>query len=371
MKRWQIIVAAVTAAFAVAIGVGYHIGAKVLQGQIIEALGPGSRVAAIKVNSFSVELLGLSIDAPRGWPAARSLEAERITIFPNLRSLFSDQIEISSIVIEKPYLSMIRTPGKIRLVPNLTESAHTKTANGRVRAVSIATIELKDGSLDLYDATVQRPPLKIRMERIAALIRDVTTPARERTRFEITGIVKGVKRDGQAQLAGWIGPGGRDTSSRVALVDADMVALQPYLVKKNEASVSRGAVSLSLNSEVRNKILDGKGKIVLKDLDFAPARGFFDTFMGLPRSAVLNFLKDNNNAIDLDFTLAGDLDNPNFSLNEKLSTRVAMGMAGQLGVGIGNVAEGLGTLGRKGMEGAGNLVEGVGSAIKELFTSKQ
>jgi hypothetical protein len=42
-------------------------------------------------------------------------------------------------------------------------------------------------------------------------------------------------------------------------------------------------------------------------------------------------------------------------------------MAGQLGVSIRNVAEGLGTIGRKGMEGAGGVVEGVGSAVKRLF----
>jgi len=42
-------------------------------------------------------------------------------------------------------------------------------------------------------------------------------------------------------------------------------------------------------------------------------------------------------------------------------------MAGKLGVDIKSAAESLGTLGRKGMEGAGNLVEGVGSAIKGFF----
>jgi hypothetical protein len=89
--------------------------------------------------------------------------------------------------------------------------------------------------------------------------------------------------------------------------------------------------------------------------------------MGLPRNAVINFLKDNNNAIDLDFALKGDTSNPNFSLNENLSTRIATAMAGQLGVSIRDVAEGLGTLGRKGMEGTGSVVEGMGSAVKRLF----
>jgi hypothetical protein len=121
---------------------------------------------------------------------------------------------------------------------------------------------------------------------------------------------------------------------------------------------------------VRNKYIDGKGKVVLKNLRFAPSTGFFDTFMGLPRNAVIGFLKDNHDAIDVDFTLKGDTSNPNFSLNEDLSTRIATGMAGQLGVSIRNVAEGLGTIGRKSMEGAGGVVEGVGTAVKRLFASQ-
>src|SRR5258705_5729227 len=90
--------------------------------------------------------------------------------------------------------------------------------------------------------------------------------------------------------------------SRVALAAVDLVALQPYLVRKNEARVANGSLDLNLASEVRNNNLNGKGKVVLQDLEFAPSRGFFDTFMGLPRNAVIGFLKDHNNAIDIDFT---------------------------------------------------------------------
>jgi hypothetical protein len=157
-----------------------------------------------------------------------------------------------------------------------------------------------------------------------------------------------VRRDGRLNLNGWVDAGARDSSSRVVLAAADLVALEPYLIKKNEARVANGTLDLNLNSEVRNNKLDGKGKVVLRNLEFAPSRGFFDTFMGLPRNAVIGFLKDHNNAIDVDFTLKGDTSNPNFSLNEDLSTRVATAMAGQLGVSLRDVAEGLGTIGRKG-----------------------
>ena len=370
MKRWQVIVLAMAMILVIGIAAGYRAGVRLLQDKVVTALGPGSRLSELKVNWFSIELLGLSIDAPKGWPTARTLEAERVTIIPDLRTLFSDQIRISSIVIESPYLSALRNPGKLVLVPSLTErEARQNPASGNEnsRAVMISTIEIKNGSLDLYDATVSRPPMKTRLEQIDGTIQDVASPASEKTRFELAGIVKGLRHDGRATLNGWVGPGARDSSSRVALAAVDLVALQPYLVRKNEARVANGTLDLHLVSEVRNHNLNGKGKVVLQDLEFAPSRGFFDTFMGLPRNAVISFLKDHNDAIDIDFTLNGNTTNPNFSLNENLSTRIATAMAGQLGVNIKNVAEGLGTLGRKSMEGAGSVIEGVGSAVKRLF----
>ena len=371
MKRWQVIVLAAALILGVAVVAGYRVGVRLLQGKIVEALGPGSRLAELRVNWFSIELLGLSIDAPRGWPAVRTLEAERVTIIPDLRSLLTDQMRIASIVVERPYLSMLRTPGRLIMVPSLTEregsKADTSTKNGPARAVMISTIELKNGSVELFDATVSRPPHRTRMEQIDAVIRDVAAPAVGRTHFDLAAVVKGVKRDGRAKITGWVGPAARDSSSRIALAAVDMVALQPYLVKTGEAQVTRGSLDLNLSSEVRNNILDGKGKVVIKDLEFAPARQLLDTFMGVPRNAVIGFLEDHNNAIDIDFALKGDTGNPSFSLNESLSTRIATAMAGQLGVSIRNVAEGLGTLGRKGVEGAGGVVEGVGSAVKRLF----
>jgi len=376
MKRWQIILLAATVVLVLGILLGYRAGVRLLQDRVAAALGAGSRVGELKVNWFSIELLEVSIDAPEGWPAARTFEAQRVTIVPDLRTHLTEKIRISSISVEKPYLSILRVPGKLLLVPTLLERTKEKSADGTrkdttsKRAVLISAIKLRDGSVDLYDTTVSRPPLRTRIEEIQAVIREVAAPASDRTHFELAGIVRGVHRDGHAKVTGWVGPGARDSSSRIVLDAVDLVALQPYLAKKNEAQIARGTLDLNLASEVRNNYLDGKGKIVIHDLEFAPARGFFDTFMGLPRNAVIGFLKDNNNAIDADFTLKGNTRNPNFSLNESLSTRIATAMAGQLGVSVQNVAEGLGTLGRRGLEGAGSLAEGVTSTVKRLFGSE-
>jgi Domain of Unknown Function (DUF748) len=378
MKRWQIVVLAALFLLGTGIVTGYRLGVRLLRDRVADALGPGSSIAAIKVNWFSLEVLGVTIEAPQNWPTARAFRAERITIVPSLGTLLTDQINISSIVFEKPYLAVLRTREKMVIVPGLTETTagkkHAEARSGRAsrRMVTISKITMQQGVLELFDATVSRPPLKTRLERVDGVIRDIAVPWLEtRTHFELAGIVKGLMRDGRAKAAGWVGPARRDSSSQITLDAVDLVSLQPYLVRLGEAQLRKGILDLRLNSDVRANRLDGKGKIIIRDLEFAPSRGYFETFMGIPRSAVISFLKNQENAIDVDFVLTGDTSNPSFSINEAIATRVAMGMAAELGVSIRGLAENFGTLGRRSVEGVAGVVEGAGSVLKGLLGGAQ
>jgi Domain of Unknown Function (DUF748) len=375
MKRWQIVVVAAVFFLGMSVVVGYRVGVRLLQERIVEALGPGSGITEVKVNWFSLDVFGVSITAPEGWPTGRTFRAARVRIIPNLQTILTDQIHISSIVFERPYVSVMRTSGKWILFPGLTETRDRKKKNTEAgganlspRAVTISKIELQDGVVDFFDATVTRPPLKTRLERVDAVIGDVAIPwSKTRTRFELAANVKGIRRDGRAKVSGWLGPARGDSSSQITLYAVDLVSLQPYLVRIGEAQVRKGTLDLRLNSEVRANRLDGKGKIIIRDLEFAPSRGYLETFMGIPRSAVINFLRNNENAIDVDFVLTGDTSNPRFSINEAIATRVAMGMAAELGVSIRSLAEDFGNLGRRSVEGAAGVAEGVGSVLKGLF----
>ena len=375
MKRWHIVVVAAVFFLGMSVVVGYRVGVRLLQERIVEALGPGSGITEVKVNWFSLDVFGVSIGAPRYWPTGRTFRAARVRIIPSLQTLLTDQIHISSIVFDKPYVSVMRTSGKWVLFPGLAETRDRKKenteaggANFSPRAVTISKIELQDGVVELFDATVTRPPLKTRLERVDAIIGDVVVPwFKTRTHFELAANVKGIRRDGRAKVSGWLGPAQGDSSSQITLYAVDLVGLQPYLVRMGEAQVRKGTLDLRLNSEVRANRLDGKGKIIIRDLEFAPSRGFLETFMGIPRSAVINFLKNNENAIDVDFVLAGDTSNPRFSINEAIATRVAMGMAAELGVTIRGLAEDFGNLGRRSVEGAAGVAEGVSSVLKDFF----
>ncbi|HEY3303649.1 MAG TPA: DUF748 domain-containing protein [Candidatus Binatia bacterium] len=295
MKRWGIIICAVIFLFAAGTVVGFRMAVRTLKDKVVAALGSGSKVAELNVGWNSVELRGIEIAGPKDWPVRRTLYAERVTIVPSLASLLTQQVQISSVTVEQPYLSLVRAPGKLILLPSLLGTGERKDRRNE-RAVTIFRIVVQGG------------------------------------------------------------------------VDAvDLVSLQPYLVKKGEARVDRGTLDLNVRSEVRNSRLDGKGRAVIRDLGFAPPRGYMKIFMGLPRNAVVGFLKDHQGAIDVDFTLHGDISHPNFSLNESLANRVATGMAEQLGVTVKGMATGIGTLGREGVESAGKITDAIGSAIRDIF----
>jgi hypothetical protein len=374
VKRWSIAIASGILFLLIAGVLGFRIAIEMLKGRVVEALGAGSEVQQLNLGWSSIDLLGLTIRGPKGWPAARALYAERVRIVPSLRSLLSNRVEITSIEIDNPYFSVVRIPGKLLILPGLFEPEQgNKNSSTGIDAnasstVVISKIVLNNGAMELFDKTVSQPPLKIRLEQIQAVIRDVA-PAdlSDRTRFEFKATAKGKNRDGDVKVSGWVAAAGKDSSSHILMKNVELVSLQPYLVKKGDARVNQGTLDLNLKSEVRNNQLHGIGNMVFKNLEFAPSQSYLDRFMGLPRSTVINFLKDHNNAIDMDFTLSGDIRQPNFSLNETLATRIATGMAAQLGVSLQGVAEGLETLGRKGLEGATGTANVIGSTIRNLF----
>ena len=374
LKRWGFIVLVLLLVLLGSGVIGYRLATERLKERVAAALGPGSEIGALNVRWSFVEVVGLSIRSPQGWPADRILQSERVKIVPSLRSLFTDRVQISSIIVDKPYLSILRSGERLRLIPTLLEkSGQVKQARGggfvrTPRTVSISEIILRDGIIELFDATVARTPLKLRFERIEAVVRGVDAPdLRERIQFELRGVIKGIHRDGRVKISGWLRSMARDSSTRIVLDSVDLVKIQPYLIRAGEARVSGGTLDLDLQSDVRNHHLDGSGKVVLKKLEFEPSRGFLETFMGVPRTAIIQFLKNHEDAIEVSFTIKGDVQNPSFSLNEAMATRIAAAVAEVLGVSIMGVAGGLEFLGRKGLEGAGEAAEALGSALRGLL----
>ncbi len=376
-KKWRLAALIVLVVLMVGGAAGFRVALSVLKDKVVEALGEGSEIREIRAGISGVVVDGLRIRGAGNWPAEDTLRADQVIIVPSLWSLFSRQYRIHSITVNNPYICVFRDRnGKVKVVPSLMHKDNDKKQDPSDTTpppqVSIGQIVLKDGSAEFYDASMGQRPTKITLTRIQADIEDIVAPAlNAKSSFDMSALMKGPQDEGRITIKGWADLSTRDSSISLKLASVDMVPFQAYLLKAGDVRVNKGMLDLDLKSEVRDKRLKAPGRITISDLTLAPSKGFMGTFMGVPRDAVLSFLKDKDNRITLDFVLQGDLNNPKFTLHEAMSQRMAVSMAGLLKVGIGGVAKTAGELGAKGVDAAGEVMEGVEDTLKGILGGQQ
>jgi len=365
LTRWLIWLSAILIVLAIALFAGFHFATKALKDEVTKALGPHGEIGEIKVSLSAVEVINLRIKADKNWPAAEELSARRVVIKPDLAALLDRNIRISSIRIEDAYLSLLRQrDGKLLLLPSLLGAAAAADAAAKadnnaadIPKIQIGGVTLSNAAVEFFDASVRRPPLKIRLEQTQAEIGTVLLPdLTGRTSIALEAVVKGVRRDGKLELNGAMEIVSKDSDLKARLRNVDLVAFQPYLIKAAETGVKRGTLDLDLNSRVKTNRLRAPGTVTLADLELSSG----STFMGMPRDSVIAMMKDKSGRITVDFTLEGNINDPKFSLNDTFSARIGTSVAGALGISLEGLAKGLGSAG-------GSAAKGVGEAIGKLF----
>lgn len=355
-RRWWIVLAAVALAAIVAV-VALRVAVGRLPAAITAALGPRAAVGAVEAGWTSIELRDLVVRADRArWPAEFELRAERVTVRPSWWSLLRGSWRIAHIEVEGGYLSMLRTrEGKLVVLPAWLERKAARAGGGAdpqgassAFALTIGSIAIEGGSLDLFDATVGAPsrgaPHRLRLAELQAQAGPIALPALdERMTIDLQARFKGPRRDGQLAVKGHLTPATRDADLDIRARGIDLVALQPYLLKSGESAVRAGTLDLTLDAKAAQQRLRAPGKLAIEGLELADGGGPLGTFAGLPRQAVLAALA-RDGRIELDFVLEGRIDDPKFSLNELFAARFAVGLAEKLGVSLGGVVEGVGNV---------------------------
>jgi len=311
---------------------------------IEQALGPRASVASLEIGWSGVVVSGLRVRAERPrWPADDELRAERVVVVPELSSVFADAWRVRKVRVEGAYVSVLRRrDGSLAVVPGLIRPSAAPSSSSTARGVHFGRIELADASVEFFDASVRQPAHRMRFEQLEAALTDLALPALDqRMDVDVRAVFKGPKRDGALHLDGWVTPASRDAELAANFEHVDLIALEPYLLRVNEAGVRRGTLDLSLNAKVVRNRLHAPGVVTLTDLELATGGGMLGTFAGVPRQAVVSSL-NRDGRIELKFALEGRLDDPKFSLNEALSLRIATGLAESLGVSVGGVVQGVG-----------------------------
>lgn len=346
-RRRLALLAGLLAFFALGALLGLRAASRQLEASLREALGPRASIGAVHLGLTGLEVTDLRIRAlPGAWPSADELVAKRVSLRPSLANLWSRGWHVSRIEVEEGYLSMQRSrQGKLRVLPALLEKpAAPGGAAGSESAprVRIAQVVLHDIAIDFHDASVRQGVHKMRFESLDASVGPLAFPAfDEATDIDLQATLKGPQRNGRIGIRGEFTIASLDAKLKATVQGVDLVALQPYLLKVNEGGVKRGSLDLTLDATVKAKKLHAPGRVTLTGLELASGDGLLGTFGGVPRQAVLAAMK-RDGRIEVGFTLDGRIDDPAFSINDNLATKLAGGLAETLGVSLGGVVEGVG-----------------------------
>lgn len=336
-----------------------------LKGKIEQALGPRGEVKEIRVGLGSVDIVGLRLPAPpaegkAAWPASDLLRAERVRVVPSLADLLGARVVLSSIRIEGAYLSLLRTPEqKLRLLPGLLDqpAKAPEQPTPDMPEIQIGRIELADSAVEYFDASIQRPPLKIRLEQIQVSLDNLHLPdLKGQSKLQVSGIIKGQHRDGRLEIAGQTELASKDSDIKTRLRGVDLLTFKPYLIRATDTGVKRGSMDLDVHSTVQRGRLHAPGTLTLNNLELAGG----GSFMGVPQAAVVGLMKNKAGQIGINFSLDGNLNDPRFSLNEQLLGRIGAGLADSVGISLEGLAKGVGNTGS-------SVAKGIGDTVGKLF----
>jgi len=356
---WLWLIGGVAILLAAVVFAAMHFGTKLLKSKVEAALGPDSEVGEIVVSWRAVEVKNLVMHAPRDWPAKDTFRAERIVIVPDLTVLSASHFKVKSITVEGAYLALWRTrEGKMRLVPSLIERpAEPDGKGGSKTAVEVGSVELKDSVVEFFDATVTPVNHKIRLEKLSAHVGPVQVPGfAGRTALHVAGAIRGAQSEGIVGLDGWLELATKNSELATTLRNVDLIPFQPYLLKAADTRVKSGLLDLSAKATVKNNQLHVPGSVTLSNLELAEGEGIASTFMGMPRSAVVTAMKNKEGKIAVPFIIAGNLDDPHFSINSGFAMQVGQTVAQTLGISL----EGL-------VRGVTDPGSNIGDALKKLL----
>ncbi|WP_088140591.1 DUF748 domain-containing protein [Achromobacter xylosoxidans] len=355
---WGNAFAAVTLIAAVAVVLAFA-ALRIAEQRIAGMLGPRGEIGHVEVGYRQVILKDVTISGGTGQAGAR---ARQVILEPEWTAFLRHEAVFKAVIVEGFDFTVVRrVNGDMDIAPALQASLRAgeggDTQTRRNTPIRIAELILRDGRLDFEDAAVSRPAHRIPFSGVQASLRPLTIPGDgARSEMEFAGSIEG-NRNGAATVRaqGWLVVGGTDADIKVAVRNMDIQHAAPYLADNGAASLAAGAMDLDMRTAIAKRQLEATGTVALRGLRFAGDGNLFS----LPRKAVLAALKDQSGTLRFDFALAGDLDNPKFSVTRGFTAQVARGFGHAIGVGAEGAAEGV--------TGA---VKELGNALSDLLTPK-
>lgn len=371
MKKWLILAGIVAIIF---IG-GYFVlsfyAVKFIQAELQKVVGPGFTVNDIQVKSTSLLARGLRYEDPHS--KQKFFQIEEMRIYPNISAFLKGTIDIREFTILKPSLYFYRSQegdlvGPWGKMEKGREEKGTSTdkegTEKKPLRIKIDRIRIERGSIDFEDRKVGEPPALIKLRELDLDLKDVRYPIMStHSPIELKVKMEGKTKEGELYTKGWIDLKTVDMETSFKVREIDVKIFEPYYRKRISAEIETGHIDMDAKVAVKKRMIDAPCQLELGNLHIKEG----GTVFWIPAKHLVSILKNKENRIKVRFHVKGNIDDPQFSLQEAFLNRLAISLAEALGIPIKRVGE---TVFKGTGKGAEELSEGFKS-IEELFKKKR
>jgi hypothetical protein len=370
MKKWIILVGVIAIIF---IG-GYlslsFYAVKFIRARLQSLMGPGLTVAEIQIKPTCLSAMGIEYKDPQS--NLRIFQIEEMNIYPDIPSSLKGSLRIREWRVRQPSFFFSRSREGIFVGPWMGHEEESKEKEifqeekkKEPIHIRIDRIRFEKGSFDFEDMKPEPIPANIQLRDFDLEIDDIQFPfISSHSPIQFNGKIKGKEKDGNIHTKGWIDFKTMDMAISLEAQEIDVKIFEPYYQKRVSAKIESGYIHMESNIAVENRMIDAPGHLELLDLHIQEGGG---TVLWIPAKTLVSLLRDKGNRIKVEFHVKGNLDNPQFNLQETFLTRIALSLAEALGIPIKVVGKGVIKGTEKGAEG---LIEGVKS-LEELFKRKK
>jgi len=372
MKKW-LTAAGILAALCIG---GYFIltfsAVKLIQPRLQKVMGHGLTLEEIKLRITYLSLRGVQYEAPGS--KQRFLQVEEIRVYPSLLSLVKGSLHLKEVTILRPSFFFYRSREGRMAGPWVTgkmESGRKEVPGGKEEKsrepiqFQIDRIRIQKGSVDFEDRKVGEPPAQIKLRDMDFEIRNIGYPLTSvHSPVRLYAKMNGKGQKGSIDTEGWIDAKNMDTETSLKIRNIEVKTLEPYYRKRVTAEIESGTMDMDFKIAVKEGRVDAPGEFDLINLRVKEGGGMV---LWIPAETLVSLLEKKGHQIKVKFHVKGNMENPQFSLQETFLTQVAIAFAQALGIPINVVGEEVlqGTI--KGEKG---LMEGLQS-IEGLFQKKK
>lgn len=245
--------------------------------------------------------------------AFKSLDVDKI-------SLFKDNLEITGVALNSPFikahLSKEREFNLSKIVKEDKSKAQSeqKTESKKVASkkddelnFSIKNFSLNNGEVDFSDASLFMP-FATKISNLNGKLTDIDKKRPSSGEFKGT-----VGKNGFSQITAKLFPFElkQNTDIKLDFKDIDLIDITPYSGQFLGYKIKKGKLNLNLNYSVVDSKLNGSNLINFDTLTLGEKVDSKDA-VNLPLSLAISILSDQNNQINIDLPVEGNLDDPDF-----------------------------------------------------------